>query len=359
MRWPRIIRSRRTRLARHSRKSISLTIQTLEARDVPTATPFLVPTNPSVSTTAIITTGDNVGTYQMAGIPDGLGAFDNGDGTFTVLMNHELTDTEGIARTHNASLGAAGHGAYVDRLVIRKSDLAVLSGGDQIKTIIDGTTGLPIPAGSPLLNISRLCSADLPAPTAFFNPATGKGTTARIFMDGEETVTAADPALNAVVGRAFAHIVTGPNNGTSYTLPVFPRSSFEHLLANPGSGDVTLVMAQSDGGISGQTLNRVEAYVGTKQSTGTEVERAGLTNGTTFQIAVDGVTAESRLFALGTSSLVTTGTFHLASGFGGTTFLRPEDGAWDPLHPNDYYFVTTDQLDTVKDGIGSQVGRSR
>ena len=40
-----------------------LSVESLEARDVPTATPFLVPTNPSVATTAIITTGDNVGTY--------------------------------------------------------------------------------------------------------------------------------------------------------------------------------------------------------------------------------------------------------------------------------------------------------
>ncbi len=29
----------------------------------------------------------------MVGIPDGLGAFDNHDGTFTVLMNHELGNT--------------------------------------------------------------------------------------------------------------------------------------------------------------------------------------------------------------------------------------------------------------------------
>ena len=28
-----------------------------------------------------------------------------------------------------------------------------------------------------------------------------------------------------------------------------------------------------------------------------------------------------------------------------TTFLRPEDGAWDPMHPNDFYFATTDRFD--------------
>ena len=71
------------------------------------------------------------------------------------------------------------------------------------------------------------------------------------------------------------------------------------------------------------------------------------------------MTAESRNFALGTSSLVTTGTFTLVLGSAGTTFLRPEDGAWDPVHPDDYYFVTTDQLNTLADGIGTQVGHSR
>jgi hypothetical protein len=326
-------------------------------------TAYLLPTNSTVSFEPILTTGDFVGTYQMAGTPDGLGAFDNGDGTFTLLMNHEFTDSEGVAHTHNSSLGAAGKGSYVDRLVIRKADLAVLSGGDQITTIIDGATNTAIPAGSPLLNITRLCSADLPAPGAFFNAATGKGTTERIFLDGEESVTASNPTLNTVAGRAFAHIVTGPNNHTSYTLSVFPRSSFENLLANPASGDTTLVMANSDGGISGQTLNKVEAYVGTKTNTGNEIQRAGLTGGTAYQIlaSVGGtpVTSESRSFALGTSSLVTSGTFTLAPGFGGTTFSRPEDGAWDPRNPNDYYFVTTDQLDTLRDNVGSQVGRSR
>jgi hypothetical protein len=28
--------------------------------------------------------------YRMVGIPDGMGAFDNHDGTFTLLMNHEV-----------------------------------------------------------------------------------------------------------------------------------------------------------------------------------------------------------------------------------------------------------------------------
>src|SRR6185369_11926596 len=124
---------------------------------------------------------------------------------------------EGVAHTHNASLGADGAGSFVDRLVINKSDLTVLSGTDQMLIVIDGATGESIPAGSHLLNFSRFCSGDLAPVTAFYNPATGNGTTARIYLNGEETLSATDPALASVVGRAMAHVVSGPENGNSYT----------------------------------------------------------------------------------------------------------------------------------------------
>src|SRR5580765_5208661 len=63
-------------------------------------TPYLVRTTPGIVTTSVLTTGDSVDGYRMAGIPDGLGAFDNGDGTFTVLMNHEIPVTSGVERAH-------------------------------------------------------------------------------------------------------------------------------------------------------------------------------------------------------------------------------------------------------------------
>ncbi len=59
--------------------------------------PYLLRSQPGIVTKSILTVGDSVNTkpdgvspYRMVGIPDGLGAYDNGDGTFTVLMNHEL-----------------------------------------------------------------------------------------------------------------------------------------------------------------------------------------------------------------------------------------------------------------------------
>ena len=57
--------------------------------------------------------------YRMVGIPDGLGAFDNYDGTFTALMNHELRLEQGIARLHGFT------GAFVSHWIVRKSDLGL------------------------------------------------------------------------------------------------------------------------------------------------------------------------------------------------------------------------------------------
>ncbi len=51
-----------------------------------------------MKTASLLTVGDSIGGYRMVGIPDGLGAFDNGDGTFTLLMNHELGNTLGAIR---------------------------------------------------------------------------------------------------------------------------------------------------------------------------------------------------------------------------------------------------------------------
>ena len=53
-----------------------------------------------VNTVSLLTVGDSIGGYRMGGIPDGIGAFDNGDGSFTLMMSHELTSTSGIVRAH-------------------------------------------------------------------------------------------------------------------------------------------------------------------------------------------------------------------------------------------------------------------
>lgn len=306
--------------------------------------PYLVPTVPDVNFTSIATATEVYGAYKMVGLPDGLGAFDNNDGTFTVLMNHELGKTAGIARAHGSI------GAFVSRWVINKSDFKVVNVADQMKKIFlwnpltSAYTAYNSSSPSSIGAFDRFCSADLPAPTAFYNPATGMGTMERIFMDGEESGTE---------GRAMGHIVTGPNNGNSYELPRLGKISWENALANPATGDKTVVAGMDDA-----TPGQVYFYVGTKTNSGNEIEKAGLTNGKLYGPVVSGLLIETSasvpavntpftMADLGNVENMTGATIQTNSTTAGVTqFLRPEDGAWDPSNPSDYYFVTTNAFNS-------------
>lgn len=301
-------------------------------------TPYLIPTASKVSFTSIITAGDTVSNgYKMTGIPDGTGAFDNGNGTFTLLVNHEIPANASTIRSHGAN------GAFISKWTINKNDLSIVSGNDLIN-IVNLWTGNGYTAYNPSdtsakKSFSRFCSADLPEISAFFNNSTGLGTQERIFMNGEESGNE---------GRAFGHIVTGLNSGTTYELPYLGKFSWENSIACPFAQDKTIVA-----GLDDSTPGQVYFYIGTKTNTGTEIERAGLSNGKLYGIAVTGLTAETSagIPPANTSfSLVDLGIVKDSTGaalnnksnnLGVTTFLRPEDGVWDPKNQNEFYFVTT------------------
>jgi hypothetical protein len=147
--------------------------------------PYLVSTDSHVYTESLLTVGDSVGGYKMAGIPDGLGAFDNGDGTFTVLMNHEIGATLGAVHAHGAA------GAFVSEWVFDKTTLEVKSGHDLIQHIFtyDAASQNYVDHSASLGNgvaLTRLCSADLADQSAFYNSATGLGYDGgRLFLNGE------------------------------------------------------------------------------------------------------------------------------------------------------------------------------
>lgn len=317
-------------------------------------TPYVLPTISGVTTTSMLTTGDVVnrpggGAYRgMAGIPDGLGAYDNGDGTVSIFMNHELGATAGVVRDHGQV------GSFVSNYNVNIASKAVVNGEDLVKTVNIATAGSSAAFG-------RLCSGDLAAPTAY---AFGSlGTNARIFMSGEEV---------GAEGRVFAHIASGASKGTSYELPRLGKFSWENAVANPLSQQKTIVVGTDD-----TTPGQVYVYVGNKTNTGNDVERAGLTNGNLYGVQVAGAASEDRTTGVGAPSKAFTMFNHgdVTSITGAaletsstannvTRFLRPEDGAWNPNNPSQFYFVTTDRFDTVKDPLttqapAGQVGRSR
>jgi hypothetical protein len=314
------------------------------------ARPYVINVPPSVDVVSLLTVGDSVNAkpgsaaaYRMVGIPDGLGAFDNHDGTFTVLMNHELGPANGAFRRHGFT------GAFVSRWIVRKSDLAVLHGGDLVKQVLEynAVTRTHEPATRPL---GRICSADLPAGTAFYNHRTGNGYPGRIFMDGEEAGSE---------GRAFAHLVTGPHAGVSLELPSLGKFSWENSVANPFEQDKTIVIGQDD-----STPGQVYVYVGRKEKTGDEIEKAGLHGGLLYGVKVEGFLVEDDPAAPTRGPGIPSGKRFTLHEFGDvrsktgaelqtkseaarvTEFLRPEDGSWDTRRPNIYYFVTTDRFRT-------------
>ncbi len=315
--------------------------------------PYVLPSQPTVETTSILSVGDSVLGYRMVGIPDGLGAFDNGDGTFTLVMNHELGSAVGVARAHG------GKGAFVSRWVIDKQTLHVVSGGDLMQQVFLWDTAAQKSLTTPsTFSFNRFCSGDLAKVSAFYNAATGRGTKARIYMHGEE---------GGATGYQVGTVVTGPDAGKAYALGKFNVSTngsgltgvgaWENSVANPYPQDKTVVIGTSDGG-TGIMNNAVAVYVGTKQTAGSEVDKAGLTNGSLSFVNVAGNALEIVDSTTRTTNIAS-GTRFTLSGTSSTTFSRPEDGAWNPLNPAQFYFVTTDQLDQASDGVGAQNGRTR
>ena len=340
-----------------------------------TTEPYVLPTRPGVTTTSILTTGDNIGGYRMVGIPDGTGAWNENHRTFNFVSNHELGRTVGVPRAHGSK------GAFVSRWQIERGTLKVLNGRDHLTGPNDVHTWVGGAYQAGTTAFERLCSADLPRQSAFSRGSIG--TSRRIFLSGEET----SPPFTADHGRVFAHVLTGPGKNQSWELPRLGKMSFENAVASPYRQDKTIVMLNDDASREtnvipsdnvcktlGQTgcveaPSELYVYIGTKQRHGNDIERAGLTNGYLYGVRVldkgTVVTGENKDFVFGSSALVTSARFELhnffdVSGMTGvqiqdaaianqvTQFIRIEDGAWDPRRgkERDYYFVTTGRITT-------------
>ena len=259
----------------------------------------------------ILTVGESAANgYAMVGVPDGLGAYANVDGSMTLLMNHELANNKGAVRAHGQK------GAFVSRWVIDVESLQVQSGSDLVRATM--------PVGV-VQGFNRLCSADLASKSAIYNVVSDKGYAGQLFLNGEEDKGG---------GRAFAHAL----NGISYELANMGRIAWENVLANPASGDATLVIGLDD--IQNGLLL---VYLGQKSKEGNPVQQAGLVGGQLYAIKVEG-----ERFSL--VSLVNAANSdgkslrELAFKSGATGFARPEDGAWDTLNNRSFWFNTTDKI---------------
>ena len=287
---------------------------------------LLKPTSAAWQVKPLLNVGDAVGAknYRMVGIPDGLGALDNGDGTLSIYMNHEAGKDQGKNRKH------FGRGAFVSSWTLDIASLKITAGEDLIKQVNIWLPEMQKHIVSPAYSFNRLCSADLPPLSALYDAASGKGFNGRLFMNGEE---------DREGGRGFAHVVTGEQKGISYELPYLGKFAWENAVANPSTGIKTVVMGMDD-----SPGGQVYMYVGEKRAAGNPVEQAGMMGGYLYAVKVDG--KRFGFANLGDVSAMSGDELEKAGQKAGVAnFMRPEDGAWDVNNSNVFYFATTDKID--------------
>jgi len=307
--------------------------------------PYILPVGAGIGITSILTVGDDgsaTNGYEMVGIPDGIGIMGQG-ANVVVLMNHELRDPLGLVRRHGQT------GAFVSRWVIDPATLRVKEGADWINPGVQYwdypsetyvTSGARFAGGAVQdLPFGRFCSGTLSDPGTFFNEATGKGWKGQIYFANEE---------DDDDGRAFG--VT--KEGDAIALPRIGLFASENTKAARNQTDTTLVIGDEDGPEDGSQL---WVYVGTKQQSGPPEAKAGLANGIDHVLdAVDEAVSTDAQWraAYGKNAArvdlaevdwnQTGAAMNAEARTAGLSLNRIEDGHWDPRHPNDFYFVTTE-----------------
>ena len=325
-----------------------------------TTAPYVLPVPDDVKITSLLTVGDAGAAsngYELVGIPDGIG-LSRHDGKVIVYLNQELRDAQGIVRRHGAT------GAFVSRWVIDPKTLEVRAGSDLIDPGVrfwDYPNGTYVTAGARFADLAaqdatfgRFCSGTLSDPGLFWDAHSGRGYRGQIYFANEE---------DGDNGRTFA--VTA--DGHAVALPRQGLFSYENTIPAHNHGKTTVVMGDEDGPGDGSQLR---VYVGTKQSSGNAVTKAGLTNGLSYIIdAANAVVTDDAgwraTYGKGVAGDVTLVNVpwslpgalqNTLAKTAGLSLNRIEDGTFDPRHPNDFYFVTTEGGQTSGTGLDGRDG---
>lgn len=336
--------------------ALSIAVSGQQAAFADSTTPVYVNAASNNETIQVLaTSGDNFGGYVLPGTPDGLGLYKSGSG-YKMLLNHEFTSGQSAFTRGNGSVTG---GSTISELTF-DSSMKLVSAADAIKNVVwyDYATAsygkTPVaPAGAAAKNsygdafhttaIQRFCSASLAAAGAFaYTTGSGKkaktiGYTKPVFLTGEE---------DGAESRSFALNA----EGELVQLPRLGLADTETFNVAPGNTLQTVLIGNEDGSVN---TSELRLYVGAKAAKGAWYERAGLTNGQLYYAKVQDIvndTAFRSAIGKGKPTAVTfkgidtsaNGADQAKQGLASATgFSRIEDGQFDPLHPNDYYFVTT------------------
>lgn len=298
---------------------------------------YVVTANSAATVNQILASGDTAGGSAMwQGIPDGMGAVKNPNGTVSVFVNHELATSDPfVAKTERAW---GGYGTTISKVTTNSAGTAVTKIEDAIKkvTFFDyqaGTHGTDAVApdgapdadqyGSPnhTINLNRFCAATL-VPVAALSAyraeyqvkdvtskrkVTGrfvieengvsrtvfgsqlKEVTQKLYKNSKGKWTTKKVKNRVYYGTREPIFITGEEGGDESRifglntrtgelaqLPALGLGAVENVSLAGENSKTTVAMIGEDGeSIDSQLF----MYKGTKSRTGTWYERAGLTNG--------------------------------------------------------------------------------
>ena len=236
--------------------------------------PYVVPVANEYEVKTLFSVGDTVpwakgsGQYRMVGIPDGLGAHANGDGTTTLYMNSEFPST-----TLSEPLvgGAKNRGAIVSKWIL-DADGDPIAGSRAYDLVFQENEFVgPAPeVGNSTRPFSRFCSGGLAGPPHGFDRW--------IYLTNEEEGTPAN-TFDGKGGQTVAIV-----DNALYALPKLGRFAWENSLVQPNMGNRTVIMSMEDGPAAMDVSvenSQVYMYVGKKdhRAGAGVLRRNGLDNG--------------------------------------------------------------------------------
>ncbi|MCP9850415.1 choice-of-anchor I family protein [Cyanobium sp. Morenito 9A2] len=291
--------------------------------------------------------------YTPTGLFDGLGAYANGDGTYTLLVNSELGAAVGYQYTAEGLTGPVT-GARISKFIVDIDTDDRAANGFQSK-ILRGGLAYDKVIGADTNGFDRFCSGALVQANSF---GSGLGFADRLYLAGEESSAASYPGAPA--GGAFYALDVA--NDDLYEVPGFGRAGFENAtLINTGSANTVAVLLFDD------SAAPLYLWVGNKTAGGF-LERNGLAaaNGSLYAWKPTSLpdangsagadTADLNAVALSTpvagrwvklgtgtdvSALSAVELRTLALGKGAQQFQRIEDGDVNPSNGQQVVFNTT------------------
>jgi secreted PhoX family phosphatase len=302
----------------------------------------------------LATSGDTIGGYALPGTPDGIGAYKDSKG-IQLIVNHEFTAVQAAFAQAN---GAVTGGSTVSQLTLDPATGKITAAKELLNKVTwynyqtktyGATPTAPTGTAEGIKNyyglayqknLDRFCSSSLAAAGTFSYKSNGKS----IGYDGAIYFT---PEESGNESRGFAM----NTSGELVQLPKLGLAGQETFNAAATTNAKTVIVGNEDDAV---LAGELRLYVGTKNNSGRWFEKAGLTNGVSYFAKVDGISTdlEFRSFVgKGTPAKVTFNKYDTNAtavsqnshvGSLSTGFSRIEDGAFDPSHPNDYYFITTE-----------------